>query len=276
MESNKFVYIDAFGERGLFAFFWCVIEVLHLLNESDKLYVDLRKIPPYYDANYKETDNVWEYYFEQPCGLTSEDDCTPIKFDRDMVSKMIFSLRGGKYNLQISEEAREIANRIIQKCIRFKPHIHKKVEDFYGENFKDKTILGVHARGGLHFTTGHGRGQSHLMNMEYYFDRIDKELYNFDKLFLITPDMPIRNAFIEKYGDKLVFYNSDLLVPISGIELAWEHRDRNYEKGEVAVVESILLSKCSKMLVTGGNLSCLSIFLTDSEYEWIDEHITYS
>ena len=83
---------------------------------------------------------------------------------------------------------------------------------------------------------------------------------------------------MDYYGDLMIKYDCDLLCP-PGVHLdtAWLHNDRNYEKGEFAVIDCILLSKCAKILATSSNLTSLSIVLSGSETEteFIDTHITY-
>jgi hypothetical protein len=59
------------------------------------------------------------------------------------------------------------------------------------------------------------------------------------------------------------------------LDIPWIHNDRNYEKGEFAVIDCILLSKCTKILATSSNLTCLSVVLSDADIEFIDTHITY-
>ncbi|MEY4332416.1 MAG: hypothetical protein RLZZ196_1154, partial [Bacteroidota bacterium] len=65
MKGNTYIYTDNM-QKGLFAYYWGIINALSKLKEGDKLYIDLVNKTPYFDLNYTLTNNVWEYYFEQP------------------------------------------------------------------------------------------------------------------------------------------------------------------------------------------------------------------
>lgn len=273
-------------KKGLFAYYWGVINALNHINpETDKLYVNLSKLTPYYDPNYTITDNVWEYYFEQPyddydfSNMIASDFTT---FCPDP-SRFLFGLDGcGNYSLSLkspnSSKSRILGKELTNKFIRFKPHILKKVDDFFNQNMTTNT-LGIQYRGGEAFHTAHGKNQSHKMSIEYHISKIDENLNTgkYDKLFLITNDQYARDILMSHYEGIITKYDMDLLCPV-GMHIcnAWLHNDRNYDKGEFAVIDCILLSRCKKILATSSNLTCLSTLLTESECEFIDEHIYYT
>lgn len=267
----NYLYKDAYSERGLFAYFWCVVDALSNLNDDDELYVDLKKTTPYFDPNYSQTDNVWEYYFEQMSDSLNRYDVI-YEFNSDKISNLKFGIENGKYVLQYDRDRIALAKKLIKKYIRFKSHILDKKKKFVDEFFAGNTILGVHVRAGDHFTVGHGR--NFKLTNEFYFNQIDELLHNYDKLFLITNNMDIRVKFIEKYGNKLVYYDNKFLS-LSGVDITWEHRDNNYQKGEGAVLDCLLFSECNMLLATASNLGCLSVMLTENEYKYIDEHVRY-
>jgi hypothetical protein len=278
-----YIYQDDFVVRGLFAYFWTVADVLRRLNDDDLLFVDLRKIGPYYDPNYKPTDNVWEYYFEQPCGLTLDcydiEHTTLIYNEYEVRNNLIFGPQYGNYSLSDNLEDKDRlyrtkreAKKVITKFIRFQPHILEKVDKFYKTYFTNN-VLGVHVRYGEMFTRGHSNA-TQLMCSEYYYPYIDKELDLYDKLLLITNNLSIREDFIIRYGNKLIYYDCNLLST-TDIDNTWLHNDRNYDKGEFAVIDCILLSMCQKKLVTASNLGCLSTLLNDNPCEFIDKGIYY-
>ncbi|MBU1082724.1 MAG: hypothetical protein KKB59_19720 [Spirochaetes bacterium] len=275
---KKYVYIDdCWPARGLFAFYWCVMDVLRTIDRPDcGLFVELSKKTLYYDPNYTKTDNVWEYYFEQPSNIQLDETCEKIHYTAERAKKLIFGLTNGRYAMQESQSIIELGKHLTKKYTRFKQHIIEKAEKFETKNFKGKKILGVHVRGGAHFTTGHARGQG--LPLEYYYQKVDEHLPEYDSVFLITPDMPTRNAFADRYRSNLLHYDSDVISKQWGMEAEVQNMDRNYEKGETAILECILLSRCNKMLLTGSNLGCLSMVLKDdsSSYEFIDKHVRYS
>jgi hypothetical protein len=283
------IYKDHVGPRGLFAYVWCIIDVLKDLKPEDQLFVDLRYETPYFDTNYHKTNNTWEYYFKQPFGLNLncyQQQHNVIKYNWERVANTQFGIEPNakKYSLFVHEERRLLATKLIRKYIKFQDHIQAQADKFYADNFKDKKILGVHYRGGQHYITGHAANQSHLMNYEYYFSKIDENLENFDSVFLISFEKEPQAIFKQRYGDRLFFYNSEFLGTSKGDSgqfyshpgTFYERTDQNYKIGETSVLDCILLSMCDKKIVTQSNLGFVSVLLNDNPYEFIDGHITYS
>lgn len=282
--GNVFLYTDDM-QKGLFAYYWGVINALSKIKNDDKLYVNLSKKTPYYDPNYKVTDNVWEYYFEQPfCDydLTNAISCDFSTFCPNPDS-FEFGLDGnGNYSLSTNskyyKERSVLAKKLTKKYFKLKPHINQKIKKFERENFKGNRVLGVQYRGGEALHTAHGKNQFNLMDIDYHISKIDESLQTgeFDKLFLITNDQYARDILMDHYKDIIFKYDSDLLCPVGvHLDIPWLHKDKNYEKGEFAVIDCILLSKCKKILATSSNLTCLSTILNANEIEFIDNHINY-
>lgn len=272
-------------QKGLFAYYWGVINALSKMGNEDKLYVDLSKKTPYYDPNYNITDNVWEYYFEQPFSdydLTNMIACNFDTFCPNPVS-FEFGLDGdGNYSLSSNskyyKERSILSKKLTKKYLKLKPQVNQKIENFEKEYFEGNSILGIQYRGGEAFHTAHAKGQFNLMSIEYHISKIDENLQTdkYDKVLLITNDQYARDVLINHYGDMMIKYDSDLLCPIGmHLDIPWIHNDRNYEKGEFSVIDCILLSKCKKILATSSNLTCLSTILCEGEVEFIDKHINY-
>ena len=285
MTKKIFSYTDNM-QKGLFAYYWGVLHAISQLNGDDKLYVDLSQKTPYYDPNYKLTDNVWEYYFEQPFSDYDLRDSIPSNFNTfcPVPTNFKFGLDGqGNYSLSEKSlnfyESFKLGKLLTEKYIKFKPHIIEKVENFYHEYMRGKNTLGVQYRGGEAFHTAHARNQHQHMNIEYHISKIDENFKTgeYDQIFLITNDQYARDILMDHYGSKIIKYESDLLCPVGvHLDVPWLHNDRNYEKGEFAVIDCLLLSKCQKILATSSNLTCLSVVLSDGQFEYIDKHINYS
>lgn len=282
--KNTFVYTDDM-QKGLFAYFWGVINALSKIENDDKLYVNLSKKTSYYDKNYEATDNVWEYYFEQPFldyDLTNSTSCNFSTFCPNPQS-FEFGLDGsGNYSLSTTskfyKERSILSKNLVKKYFKLKPHVIQKIINFEKENFKENRILGIHYRGGEAFHTGHAKNQNNIMSIEYHISKINENLNtgNYDKLFLITNDKYARDILMNHYSDIIIKYDIDLLCPVGmHLDISWIHNDRNYEKGEFAVIDCILLSKCKKILATSSNLTCLSCVLCENEVEFIDKNIIY-
>jgi hypothetical protein len=283
-----YVYKDGYGPRGLFAYVWCVLDVIKDLQPEDSLYVDLKFDTPYFDQSYFETTNVWDYYFEQPYSLKNDvlkGEHKIIKFNYDRVQNLIFGVddKVKKYALFSYPERQQLARELLRKHFKVKTKIQNIIDIFSQNYFLNKKVLGVHVRAGEHFTKGHAKNQSHLIDLNYYYDVIDKQLNDFDVLFLITCEEEIRKAFIDKYGEKLCFYDNKYLGNSNqignyfpGPNINYRHSEEKYKIGEAAVIDCLLLSLCDKKLVTCSNLGFVSVFLNDNEFQFIDEHIIYN
>lgn len=282
--GNTFLYTDDM-QKGLFAYYWGVINALSKIGNDDKLYVDLSKKTPYYDSNYEVTDNVWEYYFEQPFSDYDLNNAIPCDFSTFCPNSGSFEFGmdgNGNYSLSTSsafyKERSTLSKNLTEKYFKLKPHVNQKIENFERENFEGNNVLGVQYRGGEAFHTAHAKEQFNLMTVEYHISKIDENLHTgkYDKVFLITNDQYARDVLMNHYKDVMVKYDSDLLCPVGmHIDVPWIHNDRNYEKGEFAVIDCILLSKCKKILATSSNLTCLSTLLSEGEVEFIDSHVKY-
>lgn len=283
-----YIFKDDFVDRGLFAYVWNVMDAYSKLEPEDKIFVDLRWKTPYFDAKYKTTSNVWEYYFEQPSGLTLncyKENHGIIKNDEykaKTLNKFGVDNTTKKYALVSYPEIQELGKKLIRQYLKPQNHILEMVDKFHSKNFENKKILGVHHRGGFHYITGHGGNQNHLIDNNYYFSIIDKEINNYDNVFLICNDAETKLTFKNKYGSKLITYQYDCLGttqtfgyfhPGSGNYVPINYE--GYKAGESAVIDCLLLSKCNKKLVVNSNLSICSVLLNDNDFEFIDEHIKY-
>jgi hypothetical protein len=264
------------------------MDSLNKLNPEDEMFVDLRWKTPYFDPKYKNTSNVWEYYFQQPTGLTL--DCYKQEHAiiiNDELRAKTLNLFGvdntkNKYALAAYEDRIAIGKELIRKYLKPQPHIEKLVNDFYNGYFNNKKILGIHNRGGFHYINGHAANQQHLFDYNYYFSVIDRQLDNFDNVFLICNDAETKLAFKQRYGSELITYQYDCLGttktfgylhPGSGNYVPINYE--GYKAGESAAIDCLLLSKCDKKLIVNSNLSLASALLNDNPYEFIDEHIIY-
>ena len=229
----NYIYEEKFGNRGLFAYFWCVLDCLKNLNESDKLFVNLNNKTPYFDINYTKTNNVWEYYFCQPSDLN--DTCYNqehkiIDIDNNFVKNMLFSIDTNtkKYSLYDIKN-QSIAKELVKKYIKFQPHILEKVANFNLNHFKNKKVIGIHVRGGEHFNSGHAKNQYHMLTLDNYFSKIDENLNNFDIIYLTSNDALPRSEFKKRYEDKVCFYDHKYLAD-SATDTTWLHVNENYNK----------------------------------------------
>jgi len=125
-----------------------------------------------------------------------------------------------------------------------------------------KKTLGVHVR-----RTDH-RWEIKPAEDKVYFNLIEKNIKNFEKLFLATDDIAVFEMFKMKYGSKLIYQDctrsSD---PDNSIHHNPENTD-GYEIGKQALLDCYSLSFCEKVILSPSNLSYSVLLLNPNlKYE---------
>jgi hypothetical protein len=232
-----------------------VLNTLSFVGDSERLYVDMSNdcICNEKDAYLYDTNNCWEYYFEQ------------IKLkDNEIVNEMDSLIRG---NLVYEDrDAYLYPDNFLELKKKFndnfklKPYLSTIIEDFYNKNIKDKLTLGVHIR---------------LTDMRYNFNTASFESY-VQRINQILTDKPeIEQIFIAS-DDSLAISRLEKLVNVPvishvgmfradtdsphnyGDERLDSNRDlHRYNIGLECVKEIFTLSKCDYLLKA--DLSSLSI-----------------
>ena len=232
---------------GLFSVFHTVIGSLDAY-EKEKwtgLTVDFKDQGNYYDKAHGP--NWWQYYFE-PINIGYFDEAKAKKFPT--YKKVAFSYMG-EFLLP-----RTRVYELIQKYIRLKPHMQKKIDTYYTHHFAGCYVIGVHYRG-----TDKVSEASHVSYHEAY-KYIQCAVHTLSdkkniRVFIATDDANffqfIKKTFpgkafgmnaIRSYDDKTVHHNT---------------KGQRYKRGEDAIIDCILLSKCQLLIKTASNLSDCSM-----------------
>lgn len=274
------------NQKGLFAHFFSILNALADLKEDEKLYIDLSRSTSYYDPSFTKTDNVWEYFFEQPFNLTREEAYkSPLEIGQLYFKNYNhFGLSNGKYDLTYKHDKFLLAQELVKKYIKFNEDILKEFDVIKNNLFEGKSVFGIHVRSNEHYTTGHAKNQSEKISNNFYFDKIEqkilelKDRYNqkFSKLFLATDNQKNINSFMNKYSDILVRHNSLVTPSNSSTDNNWLFNDQNLKKGKDVVFEILLLSVCKYKLLSNSNVSCAAALLSPlNTFEFIDMHINF-
>ena len=171
-----------------------------------------------------------------------------------------------------NENQREIINKLIHEYLPIKSFILEKVDDFMLP-YKNKKILGIHKRGTDHWI--HGQ----KLDLSEYIIAVNKELEknNYDYIFLATDEYKTRKIFKEYFKDKLIYYPSKLLSQNDHLAVHYGiGLSEPYLMGEEVLIESLILSKCDKLIKTVSSVSHFAIFYNlDLEYIELDKDIIY-
>ena len=231
-------------DAGFFSIFHTVLGALDFMETSNSccgLRVNFEDKGIYYDKEYGE--NWWEYYFE-PIDIGKKTGIVKKFFNYKMIAFTFY----GEFGM-----SRERGNELIRKYIFLKPHIQKKIDDFYETNFQENYVIGVHYRGTDKCL------EAGIVPYKNVYERLKPIIKNHNnyKIFVATGDSYFLTYMHAYFPGRIIAIKA--IRSDEGIGVHFTEKNRNYKKGEEAVIDCILLSKCDLLLKTSSNLSNCSI-----------------
>lgn len=237
-----------YGESGFFAVFASILATLDLYETEhyDGIMVDF-KGGQYLDPNMGS--NWWEHYFE-PIKIGNPDN-----IKRYITFSEYVQLAGVGFFLE-----RNRANNLIQKYIHVKPHILDKVDTFIKDNFENGIIIGVHHRGTDKIT------EMPLVPYEatyafinYFLQSLTQNQLKTIKIYVATDEKKFLNYMLNKFPGKIIYNNFVRSVDDNPIHFGNDHLfTSNYQKGEEALIDCLLLSRCHVLFRPQSSLSIAS------------------
>lgn len=257
--------------------------LMHIGYAIDRDYIpviDMQNyMSQYLEKEKLHKENAWEYYFEQPSGVTLRD----IKNSKNIViSKKAPSPRKEYFMGHFYNDEKKIVyfRRLFKQYIKFNKETSSYLLNEYDNILKNKgKVLGVLCRGTdylINQPTNHPV-QPNPLDVIKKADEVINE-YNCSYIFLATEDEDIYKEFKEYFGKKLLVnqqrrISHKEMTNISSVAIAKlkVFRERNnYLSGLEYLSALNLLSKCSCFVAgrTGGTKAVL--LMTDGfEYEYI-------
>lgn len=196
-------------KEGLFASFLAIIKMIYQAKEKGLIpVVDMQTYRnPYLKEEEIGIVNAWEYFFEQPSGVTLED----IKGKKNVVY-----LYEPPYNSFPSDSMDFLTNdkeinywrMFCKENIKFSRNVEKYLEQYANilEKIKAEPTIGVYLRG-----TDYARIQpaNHAIVPSVQESilkvKLMMEKYRCKQIFLSVEDKSIQEAFEKEFGDKLLF-----------------------------------------------------------------------
>lgn len=223
---------------GFFSVFHTVLGALDAHDRSSNgLIVDFEDQGLYYDARYGP--NWWEYYFE------------PINFSYNnqpqeklpTYKKINFAL------ITEFEMSRARGYELIQKYIRLKPHIQDKLDTFVQQYFAGQRAIGIHYRG------TDKKSEEPTVPYETVAHYLDLEIseHNNIKIFVATDDAHFLAFMRKRFPEKVIAL--DAIRSQDQNPVHFPHSENAYQKGEEALLDCLLLSRCAKLYKMASNLS---------------------
>ena len=229
----KYIIIKNNGSCGICGYIWQVLRAIWH-NPGYRYYVDFSYGCQYSDDQVKETNNVWEYYFQQP-----GDSEYPPEEEIEKTIDEIINVPESEFRdvFMVNPTPEYISNRrhefskIINENIKLQPSVEQKIEEFAKRNFEGKRVLGVHFRGTDH---------PDKKNVYEYFQAIKDKAVNYDVIFCASDEAERINALATVFGSKVVTYDS--LRSESAEPLHYSNKPK-FKVGEDVIVEAYLLAK---------------------------------
>lgn len=232
---------------GLFSLY---CQVLGALFVSDILRCSLRL--RFLDGDYRTPsmgeDGWWTQFFET-CVYNPERKTTGASVELPASKKSVrFAHLGVAMNRHL---AHALSNRV-----RFRPEIPEAASAY------QKSQMGGHPFIGIHY-----RGTDKLLSeaVRVPYASILDQLARLDptiRFFVATDEQAFLDAIREKFGDRVAYrdhHRSTDGTPVHHFDAG--HETLGYTRGQEAIMDAILLSRCNGMIRTPSNLSLASTFM---------------
>lgn len=243
--------------------FLTVLENLQHCEEKRYVFIPDWTNTSYTDKAYGY--NAWEHYFEPISGNRLEDAgrgnnrLIRVAWNRSQLEMKPLKINGK------SLTKREAYNYYIKKYIKVRNGITGKIDSFYDTKMKGCNVLGVHIRRtDKYFCTSVPLG-GYPISDESFIENINKYIQKHPdcKIFVATDCQNTFTAMKRLYGDKIISWDSirstdgiSIHKGILGKELEGAS---NYKKGEDALIDCLLLSRCNFLIRSMSNLSTASL-----------------
>lgn len=233
---------------GLFTEFLAVVGALSQLEHWPSLYAGLRvdygDEGLYYDP--AAGMNWWQYYFE-PIAIGSSDSARVTTIDPHLHDLLTY---------HAAALSRAAAHDLISRHVRLRPHLADKLETFVASHFAEAYPIGVHYRG----TDKHEEAPPVAYEEVAAAVRTAAAAAGADpwRVFVATDDRRFLDVMIQHFPDQLLY--RPMFRSCDGRPIDVTNDDSNYQKGEDAVLDCLLLSRTKFLIRTASNLSLCSAF----------------
>lgn len=231
---------------GFFSAFNTVIGALDCYDRRDisGLRVDFENKGSYFDP--VQGNNWWNYYFAPIVLGEAIEGMQEQLFPTH--EKIAFA-----YHAQF-EMSRERAHELIEKYIFVRPYITQQIDDFCTHSFGSNFVIGVHYRGTDKLEAdpvSYDTVTEHIRAV--MADHTDEQI----KIFVATDDVRFERYIKEKFSQLLIMRDALRSDSTTGVHMRSDLAP--YKKGEDAIIDCLLLSRCSVLIKMASNLSDCSL-----------------
>jgi len=277
-DGRKKLYILKDYNRGFFAMLRTVLENIQYCESKGYCF-----IPDWTESRYVDQSrgyNAWDYYFEPISNLSLEEieksNYKVIKVDWSNSQRKMKRVRRNGKILSI----REAYNYYLCSNIKIKKHITERMELFYNQHMLGRQVLGVHIRrtdkgseAGFHDRS------AYPIPDEQFIVNIDKYVKNNPecRVFVATDSLSSFDRLKGIYKERVISWDS-FRSPNENSIHGGIYDDgavgvSNYKKGEDALIDCLLLSKCDFLIRGQSSLSnvslCFNLRLKQLNLNWL-------
>lgn len=232
--------------------------------------VDMQNYTSFYQGISTKSDNMWEYFFKQPCGYTLED----IKKSEKVIKGNGIIRKDIQYpddSIAYDVQELEIWKTIADKYLIVNDNIEKEANEIAQKLFGTFNVLGVLARGTDYVNM---RPYNHPIQptVEQLMEKIDVVMVeqNCTKIYLATEDKGIFIRFKDKYGDKVIALDVERHETRGNENINDIRRTQKKDGYTIAkeyLLTILLLSKCD-CLVAGNTSGSIGALLLNKKYKY--------
>lgn len=275
--SQKEIYIVRRPEPTVGLFSYIITTLGHIYRATEMNYdivIDMKNYINMYQQS--KRDNAWEYFFEQPSGISLEE-----AYESKNVilsSEEIPSVRPSDAieffeNAEERKKWHELYCTYIKCNAEIKQYIRKREEELFA-NDSQKKVLGVLCRG-TDYTKLKPQNHPIQPTAEQVIEKIFeiKEKYRVDNIFLVTEDEAVLEIFKERFSREELKYIETKRFKSSKEEYlvkTMKNRKADIKQQGIDYLTQIaLLAKCDYFIAgrTSGSVG-VAIITEGFEYEY--------
>lgn len=287
-EENPDKTIVIIGREGItYGLFWYVNYFSQYIREiTDRGYVPVIDMQNFYNIYLEKEEmnqvNAWEFFFEQPCGISLEEAYKSRNVIHIPDTNFISDSRFAIGNIYYNKDVRRLFCDITSRYIRLNTAMQKKAEEEYKRVFDriqedGKKVLGVLYRG------------TDFKNIKPYLHAVQPDIsqciekakekmqeWGMDYIYLSTDDAEAVAQMQQEFEECFLCYERIRFSNTGQTRLAFISFDRErdrYIKGVDYLMEISLLSRCDALVAgkAGGTIGALLFNQMSYEQEYFFE-----
>lgn len=268
---KQLLYLKSGDRRaGICSYVMQVIAMAKVCKDQNiPMYIDFSQDMLYYKDN-KVTDNVWDYYFEQPFKNIDINEYEKVEGVWYQDNRSLQPDPGSSW-MRYSKDSEflKLARSYCKEFVIIKQDLIDACNNFLDNNTASN-YLAVHKRGCDHDNRNH-------FKINDYFRETDKYIDQYAQLLVCSDEQYSVDSFKERYGKKVISYNSiretNPAAASRGVHNKSTDNNFVYNNGRDCLIEAYLMSQSKFLLKTVSNVSSFAVMLKDSlDYIWIDEN----